>query len=392
MSTTTPRAELGTASAILRPVCSRRPRCRARRSAARRRCRRRAARSPRQSALHQASPPRCPSRRRRLTVVPSSPGSTATVSISVRMSSRPPAVVVLALAPPAAVVADRHLDLGPVAPPRDLEAGAVRGARVLDRVRRGLAAGRRDLGDLEVVRTSVAQPAAQHAADRRERLRLRRELGAEPLGDREVAEREERHVVRPRRRRAPASSSRWSSSRAGPRARRARARRAARGRRRGARPAARPGRRCRGAASRPAPSARSPPRRSGTAALRAAPTPRPAGSAPRRPAITERRRVPGVHPADRARGGIDDDVQHRRHLALLGLGPQSSRFRRSTTRPASWPSSAYARSALRRPADHRRAGQPLAGHVAHHEPDRAAGDRDHVVPVAAHLGLGGGGR
>ncbi len=70
------------------------------------------------------------------------------------------------------------------------------GARVLDRVGRRLPARGRDLGDLQLVRAGVAEPAAQHAADRRERLRLRRELGAEALRHREVAERQERHVVR----------------------------------------------------------------------------------------------------------------------------------------------------------------------------------------------------
>ena len=43
------------------------------------------------------------------------------------------------------------------------------------------------------------------------------------------------------------------------------------------------------------------------------------------------------------------------------------------------------------PAHHRGGREPLAGHVAHHEADPAARDRDHVVPVAAHLGLGRGG-
>ncbi len=43
-------------------------------------------------------------------------------------------------------------------------------------------------------------------------------------------------------------------------------------------------------------------------------------------------------------------------------------------------------------AHQRGRGQALAGHVAHHQPDPPAGHRDHVVPVAPHLGLRGGGQ
>ena len=88
MSTTSPRAELGTASAIVRPG-----RLRDRDVQLPRQPRDDdvvlAARSQPASSRSSRSTSRCPSLRLRLTVVPSSPGSTATVSISVRIRSRP---------------------------------------------------------------------------------------------------------------------------------------------------------------------------------------------------------------------------------------------------------------------------------------------------------------
>ena len=99
--------------------------------------------------------------------------------------------------------------------------------------------------------------------------------------------------------------------------------------------------------------------------------------------------MPRVHPAHGALGGVDDHVEHRRHLALLGLGPEqpvealhhaSRVVALERVRPQRAP----------QPSDHRRPREPLARDVAHHEPHGAARDRDHVVPVAAHLGLRGG--
>ena len=97
----------------------------------------------------------------------------------------------------------------------------------------------------------------------------------------------------------------------------------------------------------------------------------------------------GVDPAQSALRRVHDHEQQRGHLAVLGLGPDQA---------VELPHHARRRVALERvgaqraaqPSHHRGGGQPLARHVAHHEPDRAAGHGQHVVPVAAHLRLGRG--
>ena len=195
MSTTTPRAELGTASAIFWPVdaateMSSSP------------VRRATTTSSRlldinlSQVAQEASPPRCPSRRLRLTVVPFSPGCTATVSISVRIRSSP--------LPWSSSRSERQL-------PRSCTAISITvPSRWPDTSNRApfvvpacsiafVAASPHAVVISAISRSSragVRQPAAQHAADRRERLRLGGELGAELLRHREVEERQERHVVR----------------------------------------------------------------------------------------------------------------------------------------------------------------------------------------------------
>ena len=146
--------------------------------------------------VQEASPPRCPSRRLRLTVVPCSPGCTATVSISVRIRSSP--------LPWSSSRSERQL-------PRSCTAISITvPSRWPDTSNRApfvvpacsiafVAASPHAVVISAISRSSApacAEPAAQHAADRRERLRLRGELGAELLGHREVEERQERHVVR----------------------------------------------------------------------------------------------------------------------------------------------------------------------------------------------------
>ena len=109
------------------------------------------------------------------------------------------------------------------------------------------------------------------------------------------------------------------------------------------------------------------------------------------PADQQRRQVAGVYPAGDALGRIDHHVQEGRHLAVLRLGPDEAvelvddlggLVALERVRP----------QRVAQPAHHRGRGEALAGHVAHHEPHPAAGDRDDVVPVAAHLRLGGGGQ
>ena len=337
----------------------------------------------------QASPPRCPSRRLRLTVVPCSPGCTATVSISVRIRSRP--------LPWSSSRSERQLPWSctaisisvPVALARHLEAGAVRGAGVLDRVRGRLAARGRDLGDLELVRAGVraasgaaccgsaratpARPGTRRVNSsgigRLQSVRSATSSAAPPGRDQRGEQVVEQALRVVRRRRAPPP-------------------RAARGRRRGARRGARRARPCRAAACRRARAARSPPRRSGTAARRAAPTPSPSRKRGSPRDITSGGGWPAFTQRTRAGRRVDDHVEQRRHLALLGLGPQQ---------PVEPLDDAAAVVALERvraqrapqPADHRRRRPgPCRPRRPSRGPTRAAGDRDHVVPVAAHLGLG----
>ena len=105
----------------------------------------------------------------------------------------------------------------------------------------------------------------------------------------------------------------------------------------------------------------------------------------------ERRQVAGVDPAHGAVGRVQDHVEERRHLAVAELRPDEPVELVHDPRRVVALERVCAQGAAQL-ADHRRGGQPLAGHVAHHEPHAAPGNRDHVVPVAADLGLGRGGQ
>src|SRR4051794_39768541 len=156
MSTTTPRAELGTASAILRPVASATEMSSSPVSRATTTSSRCSISTPIRSSTKVHLPLPQPA--------PEADGGPLLAGLHRNGIHQRPhqlqasAVVVDALVAPAAVVVHRDLDDGAVALAGHLEARAVRGARVLDRVGRGLAAGGRDLGDLQVVRARVREP------------------------------------------------------------------------------------------------------------------------------------------------------------------------------------------------------------------------------------------
>ena len=123
----------------------------------------------------------------------------------------------------------------------------------------------------------------------------------------------------------------------------------------------------------PSGSARCPPRRTGNGITPAAPTRAPPGTTC--DAVVgqhQRRRMAGVHPGHVSRPGVDHHVEQRRHLAVAGLGPHRAGSGATPPSAGSWPSSAYARRRASQPADHRRGGQALAGHVAHHQAHPAA--------------------
>ena len=101
----------------------------------------------------------------------------------------------------------------------------------------------------------------------------------------------------------------------------------------------------------------------------------------------QRRRVAGVDPAQLLGDRVDDHVDQRGHLALLLLGPdQPVELLDDTRRGVALERVGAQRAA--QAADHGGRREALAGHVAHHQPDAAARGRQHVVPVAADLGLG----
>jgi hypothetical protein len=105
----------------------------------------------------------------------------------------------------------------------------------------------------------------------------------------------------------------------------------------------------------------------------------------------EGREVAGVAPANGPVRGVEHEVEQGGHLALAQLVPdQAVELLEHALRRV--PLERVSPQRASQLSHHRGGGQALAGHVAHHEAHPSARDRDHVVPVAPHLGLRRGGQ